>query len=87
MTLTTIALSVFKLGLGESIVDIDANINNLPLSHTVRIMWAHASNLARTGLLVAYVQQNFPAFTDVVVDNIFDTQTYIFLNARATLGL
>ena len=79
MSKTSISLSLFKMGLGDSIIDIDANINGLPLSHPVRILWHHASNLNLTGALVIYIEKTFPDVTSDRIQDIFDNQHHRFL--------
>jgi len=79
MSKTSISLSLFKMGLADSINDIDANINGLPLSHPVRILWHHASNLTLAGALVIYIRKNFPDVTSDRIQDIFDNQHDRFL--------
>jgi hypothetical protein len=86
MSKTSISLSLFKMGLGDSINDIDANINGLPLSHPIRILWHHASNLNLTGALVIYIKKNFPSITSDRIQDIFDNQQDRFLTWLDTVS-
>lgn len=58
MIMESLRLAPFKVRLGKDIVDIDAEINKLPLYSEARIYWECATDVRRQGVLVRFIIEN-----------------------------
>lgn len=82
MTTNTISLSLLKLSLGPDIIDIHNNIIQLPLDNPVHILWTSAKNVNIDGILISYIKNNWPKYTDQTVADLFDQAVDVFVQIK-----
>ncbi len=66
-----ISVSLFKINLEKDIFEIDSKIETLGKANPVYIIWNNGNFLNSDGLVVKFIQENFKAYTNEVIEKLF----------------